>query len=817
MDTENNYLNEDLLNKAIRSEDNVPRDQSGINQLILQVKMAFLIFIMALSGKIRSYLKSSGKPHETIFSRPLHEKSHEAQRIIFDLSRPLEVYDPETKNNFRYPIREFYLAPSPDSPDEFQQTGPFRLHLKHAPEMWCDWRHSYYYEPEIANNMIQKCRDQFLLETDWFTLLQPYTPYKGIRSTAHFFGVHPLPYAPYNTALGSMKPESFLPTDDEDYWSEMKNQHPSLGEASLIERELQGIINGTNPSFRDIYASKIEDCQQVFVFNDEFGYPMMKVIKKYDYRATGMVKGYIPVTQWNQSGKPDSIYQMLPLPGKQPLFNLDKIVRADLIVFCPNLEIADALQKHNQDDQVAYTTCLCDVYSQVDIAPVKEKRIGVLVINHSGLSLAESYIEAQKLYNYLTENKIGTDIGVIQAEVNYPAVPKDFNSIAQFMEYHRSHQKPYIKPGSLIVMDTEDQFFEMMSSAKTEIERKANESQDKSFWAPEESNVEVVEEEKTYHAYCELIRTIAARGCITYFAGATHIGKSNFIASLCAYAVNISQRKPDFLSERCWTVCKTGSKYKRLKIVHEDWENGQGGINQREIDFVVPYMPDDPEERKACKANYIVKDLSSDPIDYSAESHFQDLCKLIDDCAANEGEKGQPVDILVIDTYWAFVHGDDTKSDVFRKLLAVYPDMAIIVLHHLNADGKSYGRQDKDFGASVVLYMERPDCTEVKDLHTPFQIRVGTKNRLTHLEVDLEPFSAKLDETGHFVVVDSKLTKEETIKALKAGYKTRNKDGKPVEISNQDLADRLGIGVEKLRNYLSETKKEGKKKEVEKK
>ena len=805
METEkNNCLNEEMLNMAIRSEDNVPRDQSRINQLILRLKMAFLIFIMALNGKIRSYLKSSGKPHKTIFGRPLHEKDHDAKRIIGDLPRPLEIYDPETKNRFRNPVTEFYLAPTPDSPDEFNQTGPFRLYLRVPPEMLAEGRQGYFYDPDIANVMIQKCRDQFLRETDWFTLLQPHTPYKGIGSTAHFFGVLPSPFASYDNALGSMRPESFLSTDDEDYWSEMKNQHPSLGEASLIERELKGIVNGTNTSFRNIYSSKIEDSQQVFDFKDEHGYPVMKVIKQYDYKATGTTKGYIPVTKWNQSGKPDSIYQLLPLPKKQPLFNLDKIVHADMIVFCPDLEIADALQSLNQDDKVAYTAVLCDVNSQVDISPVKEKSLCLLAINHSGLTLAEAYIETQKHYDFFAKNKIGSDIEVIQAEVSYPAAPRDFNSIALFMEYHRNHQKPYIKPGSLIVMDTEEQFREMVNSAKAEMERKANESQDKSFWAPEQVKVEVVEEEKSKPANRELIRTIAARGCITYISGATHIGKSNFIAALCAYAVNISQRKPDFLSERCWTVCKTGSKYKRLKIVHGDLENGQGGINQREMDFVDPYMPDDPEERKACKANYIVKDLLSDPIDYSAESHFQDLCKMINDCAANEGEKGQPVDILVIDTYWSFVHENDTKFDVFRKLLALYPDMAIIVLHHLNANGKSYGRLDKDFGASVVLYMERINSTEIKDLHEPFQIRVGTKNRLTHLAVDLEPFSAQLDDKGHFVVFEPKTTKAETIKALKEGYKTRNKDGKLAAISDQELADRLGMGVEKLKKYLNE-------------
>ena len=801
----NNCLNEEMLNMAIRSEDNVPRDQSRINQFILRLKMSFLIFIMALSGKIRSYLKSNGKPHFC------SEKDYEAQRVILDLPRPLKIDDPETKNYFLYPVGEFYLAPTPDSPDDYQQTGPFRLYLRIMPELWIEWRHKYFYEHQTASYMIQKCRDQFLRETDWFTLLQPHTPYKGIGDTAHFVGVRPEPYAPYDNALRNMKPESFLPTDDDAYWSDMKNQNPSLGEASLIERELQGIIDGTNPIFREVYAAQIEDCKQVFVFNDEFGYPIMKVIKKFDYQATGTVKNYVPVTQWRQDGKPDSQCQILPLPRKQPLYNWDKIIDADQIVLCPDLEIADSLQNVNSCVDIAYTAYLSNDLKWVDFEPLEEKEVVILILNHSGLTLPQVYLEEEKVCNYLKKRVKVERIRAVQALAVYPDTPKYFKSIAEYMSYHRNHQKAYIEPGSIFYMDTEEEFLEMLDKAKAEIERKANESQDKPFWAPEEVKVEVVEEEKTDPAKRELIRTIAARGCITYLAGTTHIGKSNFIAALCAYAVNISQRKPEFLSERCWTVCKNGSTYKRLKIVHLDWENGQGGIDQREMDFVDPYMPDDPEERKACKANYIVKDLLSDPIDYSAESHFQDLCKLIDDCA-NEGEKDQPVDILVIDTYWAFVHGNDTKSDVFRKLLAVYPDMAIIVLHHLNADGKSYGRQDKDFGASVVLYMERPDCSEVKDLHEPFQIRVGTKNRLTHLGVDLEPFSAKLDEKGHFVVTDPKPTKAETIKALKDGYKTRNKDGKPAAISDQELADCLGMGVEKLKKYLSEAKKEGKKK-----
>ena len=809
METEKiNTLNEEMLNKAIRSEDNVPCDQSRINQFILRLKMSFLIFIMALSGKIRSYLKSNGKPHFC------SEKDYEAQRVILDLPRPLKIDDPETKNYFLYPVGEFYLAPTPDSPDKYQQTGPFRLYLRLMPELWIEWRHKYFYEHQTASYMIQKCRDQFLRETDWFNLLQPHTPYKGIGHTAHFFNVRPVPFASYDNALGSMRPESFLPTEDDAYWSEMKNQHPSMGEATLIESELQGIINGTNPSFRDVYSSKIEDCQQVFDFKDEYGYPMMKVIKQYDYKVTGTTKGYIPVTQWNQSGKPDSIYQMLPLPGKQPLFNLDKIVNADQIVFCPDLEIADALQKLNQDDQVAYTTCLCDVNSQVDTAPVKKKSIYVLVINHSGLSLAESYVEAEKLYNYLTENKIGTNIGVIQAEVNYPAAPRDFNSIAQFMEYHRSHQKPYIKPGSLIVMDTEDQFFEMVNSAKAEMERKANESQDKPFWAPEEETDASNPSVESITKNEQLMYPFIARGSITYIVGESGIGKSNLTASICAHLINTSQRRPEIFPERCWSGCKVNNGYDRLKILHLDYESGRGGIKKREMDFVDPYLPDDKNERQLCKDNYIVEDLTTDSTNYAEESHFEDLCRLIDS-KANEGIQGQPVDILIIDTFQSFVHERDCDHWVLKKLLDRYPHLAIVVLHHLE-NGEFVGLKAKKRIAQATVYLTR-DKVDEKDkkdekktvpahtpnMHDPFKVQI--KNcKLPHIQFDEEEFEAKFDENNRFIVIGSVRSKAQMVKAIS--------DGLDDSVSPKELAHKLGMEEGKLRSYLSEAKKEGKKK-----
>lgn len=804
-------LTTELLNKVVRLEDNVPCDQSKINQLIQRTKMAFLIFIMALGGKISSYLKSSGKPHVTIFGRPLVEKDYEARRIIFDFPRPLEIFDPETKNRFMAPAREFYLAPSSDAPDEYRQTGPFRLCFRIPPKLWMEWRHSDYYDHDVVCDMIQRSQTQFLHETDWFTLLQPITPYKGIGSTAHFFGVLPLPYAPYDKALGSMRPESFLPTDDSEYWANLKKANPACGEASLIERELQGIVNNTNPLFRDVYASRIESSKQVFVFNDEYGYPVMKVIKRYNYKVTGTTKEYVPVTQWRNNGKPDSSYQILPFPDKQQLFNLDKIANSDFVVFCPNLEIADALQEFDQEGGVAYTTFLSDVNSQVDISPVKKKSIRLLAINHSGISLAEAYGEVQKLYDFMMENAVSDDIGVIQAEVIYSPASPEFNSLAQQMAYHRSHKKPEIIPESIIELTEQEEIWDMFDRAEDEVIRKKMSVNDQQFWSDQEEQIAESDpsEEENVGRNEQLLYPIIARGAITYIAGGSGIGKSNLIASICAYLTNTSQRRPEIFPERCWSGCKVNNGYDRLKILHLDFESGKGGIKKRERDFVDPYLPDDKTERDLCKANYIVEDLSTDSTNYAEEAYFEDLCRLIDK-KVDEGEKGQPVDILIIDTFQSFVHERDCDHWVLKKLLDRYPNMAIVVLHHLE-NGEFVGLKAKKRVAQATVYLTRDkkdnatkgdektaDPAHTPNMHDPFTVQI--KNiKLPHVLEDEEMFEAKFDENSRFVVCPPTRSKAQMIRAIM--------DGLGDDISKIELAHLLGMGEEKLSKYLSEAKK----------
>ena len=798
-------------------EDNVKVDQSRVTRLIMVAKASLLLLWSMLTGKIASYLKSSGKPHNDIWGRPKNESRADAQKMIFDLPHPLDVVDERSGIRLDFPAVEYYIAPSPDAPDEYNQRGPIRLYFRTRPSLvYPDGRVGYYYHHDLVCNMIASCRDKLLREVPLYEFFNPVTPFKSFGQTCHFFGVVPAPYARYANAIG-MIGETFTPNyDDEEYWENLKKQNPHISEAVMIERQLRAILD-RDPKviFREILSKVSEGFhKQVFTFNDEDGFPVMRVIKQVEYSPTGLTKSYTPVIQMRLGAKPDSWYETLPLPDKQILLNLDKIRDAEKVVVCPNIEIADYLQSVNSRVDIAFTAFLCDNLEQVDFSPLKDKEVWMLVVNHSGLSLAEAYIDSEKVYNYLTDNGKQKELNAVQAEIKYVDIPAEIKTLSEYMDYRRSHARASITPGSIIEMTTREEFDTALENAKREAARKAAASQDQQFWAPvEEDNTDSVpapaDTKKNEHIFYPFI----ARGAISYLVGESGIGKSNLIASIVACTVNVSQRRPEIFPERCWSACKLNNGYKRPKFLHLDHENGQSGIKRRERDFVDPYLPDDKTERELCKANYIVKDLLNDSINYAEEAYFEDLCRMIDN-AADEGEKGQPVDCLIIDTFQSFVQERDCDHWVLKKLLERYPNMAIVVLHHLE-NGEFVGLKAKKRIAQAIVYLTRDekdnatkgdertaDPAHTPNMHDPFKVQI--KNlKLAHVLEDEEMFEAVLDEKSRFVVVGSVRSKAQMVKAIKDGFG----DG----ISKKELAHMLGMGEEKLDKYLSDAKKEDKK------
>ena len=813
----------EAMRKSPLWEDNMRNDQSAVNKLIMAAKVSLLLLWSLLTGKIASYLKSSGKPHTTLFGCPQTESAAKAKRMIFNLPHPLDVVDEKSGIRLNIPAVEYYIPPTPDSPDDYNQQGPIRLHFRTQPMLVYPngGKMGYFYDHNTVCAMIASCRDKLLREVSLYELLNPVTPFKSIQQTCHFFGVSPDPYKPYNQAVGMIS-ESFTPTyDDDEYWENLKKKNPHISETVMIERQLRAILDhDPEVVFREVLSGVSEGFhRQVFTFNNEHGYPVMKVVKRLNYGIGCIFKDYIPFIQMRHNGKPQSRYETLPRPDVQILYNLDKIRKADIVVICPNLEIAGYFQSVNSRVDIAFTAFLCDDLEQVDFSPLKDKEVWLLVVNHSGLSLAEAYINSENLYDYLTDNGKQKELNAVQAEIKYATIPNNIKTTSEYMNFRRSHAKAEIVPGSIIEMTTQEEFVTALENAKREAARKVAASQDQQFWHPvEEGNTEIVSTPSDTKKNEHLFYPFIARGAISYIAGKSGIGKSNLMAAIAACMVNVSQRRPVIFPERCWSGRRPNNGYDRPKLLQLDFESGQGGIKRREKDFVDPFLPDDKTERELCKANYIVEDLLNDSTNYAEEAYFEDLCRLIDN-AADKGMKGQPVDVLIIDTYQSFVHERDCDHWVLKKLLDRYPNMAIVVLHHLDDEGHFVGQQSKKRVAQATVYLTRDkkdkkEKTDKKDdekavdpahtpnMHDPFHVQI--KNiKLPHVLEDEEMFEARFDENSRFVVILPVRSKAQMVKVIKDGFGD--------SISATELAHMLGMGEEKLNKFLKEAKKEGEK------
>ena len=757
----------DILNGFQSGDDNVKIDQSQSNALILNTKMALLLESSVYNGNIVNYLKCKGTEYilpcveDQGWAMEYHKLKNES--VCHELRFRICKDDPEATFGIKVLVGR---------------------NLNNGSINW------------LPDTNFTK---GYLHHLTLFRLFNYITPYKSIKATAHFFGVQPLPFAPINTGLHMFRSTIFFDTTESDarYWTEQKKMYPCYNEATLIERDLRDIIaNKPDQECDTIYSSVIEHhFKQVFDYKDRNGLTIMKMIKKFDYNPTGVTKSYIPLTQWMKHGDANDRLLTMPLPKEQPLYNLDLIEDADYVVICPNLDIADQLQRQSRYTNVVFTSFVCDSVNQVDFSPIRERQIVLLVMNHSGLALEDVYLDAFKLYKHLAEHeKIKEEsLCIIQAAVRFYA-SNQFSKLGDYMKDRRDHHKPEIEDGSLKLIESKEEFDAVLEDVKATIAKR--QEADIPFWrdknaASETPDVPVMENK------CgeELVRNLIYRGEITFINGAKGIGKSNLITSLCASMVNPSMRKKIVFPERWWTCCKcdVGS----LKVVHLDFENGKAVINDRMKIFAAPYLPDINGDIGECRRNYIVKDMLNEASDLSDVSNYGHLCELLDDIKDNDGTPGQDIDVLVIDTYSGFVNKRDNNYDSILRLRKDYPNMAIVVLHHLNDRGTMRGNKAKGFSASVILKMERPGV-DAATLETPFNISFEESPRHHILQQDLAPFKGVFKE-GLFVVdmEDAEYSENKSLHELYDAYK---KSGK----TKSEIAALLGMCESSLENKLKQ-------------
>ena len=642
--------------------------------------------------------------------------------------------------------------------------------------------------------------------------------YHGLEETLHFFKAPCNTFGPYH--IGDRFAVRRFP----------KLRPCEKQEGFSLEQSYQNVLcNFLGHGFPDPTNTICEAPESKWFIGaidicNEYGIVIMKVVSFLYLQDGTLYIGHVPVTCWcvnngkqkeRPSCPPNKIVEGYPLelrhstnyiipvamPGKQPLLHLDRIAGANVVVICATPENAVALQKANAKKPVVFTGFVCDPgqYDEVDWDPVKGKSVWIEVANHSGLTLAEAYIKANGLYEHLRDVVQVEDIHFLQRAIAYPSMD-GVRNVDGLVDATRKNP-PRVVDDSILELD-EAQFTAMVEKAQAEIERKAAAVQDMPFWS-EELQVEAgpVEDNKPVGKITDkmILRPFIVAGTTTLISGAPGVGKSCIKTAICA-SIAGSPRK--FLEGKFWTRCTPtdGHQYKVVDLVFDS--DGAEAIADHRRDFASDIGAND--------VNYIQKDMSGDPIHYMEPENYTAFEKVLDDIEAHKGVPGQRIDVLCIDTLLAFSHEARELrkvNEVFKRLNHDRPDMATILIHHLNPrDKQAIGGVRVLTGVRAHVMINRTD-EQMKAipkgrlplLSDPFTVSFGKASNIKIAE-DGETFTVRLEEGNVFAVADKE--DQETVrarrKAIVEGYVKQG-------LTQPEIARLFGVTDKTIRNWISKS------------
>ena len=626
-----------------------------------------------------------------------------------------------------------------------------------------------------------------------YSLLQKESVYRGLDATEHFFGVNSgQAFAPFRLSGRhfSLKPfvaDPFPAPVKEDLPYEVA-VHSSL--CKWYNRRFPNNMNEGGVTGLEVHPSG--RILQIFDFKSPCGAVMMKVVKIFCHSGNKLVKCYLPLTRWYWKSMNHNFIATVGLPEKQILMNLPQIAKAGTVVICQTFEDVVALQNGVPDDSdVAFTSFIASLYNQVDFTPLKGKQVKILISNSDAVSLADAYNDANVLYNYLKDDVQGlAGISFIQRQAVFPSYD-NVASIEDLLAAHRK-QKPYVIEESVREV-TETEFPIMLDKAHAEVSRKLEQSQDLPFWKTMGENVaSSTPREKERPTDKMILRPYVVGGTSTLIVSAPGMGKSCFATALGA---RIAGSDVPFIEDRCWTRCTpTGRNGNKVAYLVFD-SDGTAGIDEHRRDFASNIGEND--------ANFIQRNMAGEEIDYSSPSHYNDFVAVLNDIRDNEGHRGQPIDVLFIDTLLAFSHNKTNNAfSLLIKLNKDFPDMAIVVIHHLNLSDKTYGGVVTTMGPRVIISLHRTAEQEKTlkgkpTLNDPFTIKIEKFN-CNKIPEDGESFEVKLDDQNHFVVVNPVRSQKEMRQLLAKRY------GEKYDLSQNEIARLFDTTDRTIRNWLNE-------------
>ena len=283
------------------------------------------------------------------------------------------------------------------------------------------------------------------------------------------------------------------------------------------------------------------------------------------------------MTTWIRNNSTKSQIFCVPYPAdKTPLYNLDLLLTPECknVILCDSIELADANQQTVDSAEIVFTSFICSPgkYDQVDWSPLQDKKLFVLVSNHSGITLETAALKAQELTEFLSEN-IELESKLLVMPIQYSKQRmRGFDNVDDILKMYQEYP-PQINPAAGVILEYEDEIDEFFRKAEV----KVNESPD-NWWQkqdvpPEEKRV--MEEKSAKSKPIDYVmRPLLVRGEVSmlyaklqkYFAPSPQILSIIYPGSLIPGGI-----AEDPLREPCRLItgfsCQTARLFHPVKVV----------------------------------------------------------------------------------------------------------------------------------------------------------------------------------------------------------------------------------------------------------
>jgi hypothetical protein len=747
--------------------DDIPRRADEENAILMERRASFLICSAIRTGQFAPLMgiqgDSTSAPWVFKLLEPIqtHFYSEHAGRMLFFKFNEIEFHPERAR-----PVAQATPV-TPARTEQSLKAKPYSLrletlnaHLDLGKSGYVDIKQTPPSEMDFAQAF--KLANQQLNERSLFCICKDISSRDTPQKVCSFLDCPAAPYGRLKLPTESVWAGHFLPDRN-------KAKYPhrdGTTETDCAENLLNRVVYFNDSAIdlsNQLFDTDRPEGRRIYYFKDAHGDVVQTAVKLFE--PIYQTKLLLPCTSWVRSGCAAQETVCVPLPKGQILYNLDlfRKGKTKAVILTDSIEIACENQTACRIDDCVWTSFLpVDDYDAVDWSPLKETgaHVYVMITNHSGMGLAESYMKARDLIGYLAK-KHDVEAKFIQVAVVHPARPQRvFQRMAEVVSFLEDSGSTAIND-SVRILDKSE--FEMMCG-RAEAELGAVRLP---FWVEPGSDAEETYEpqqrktKKKKDAIKYLMRPAVLSGGLNMIYAYSGTGKTSFVLSLCGSIVS----GREFLPARVWTPPTMGDEYVR-KVLYFYLEHGQS-VENKSFDFIYSYLPKAKE--RDLKKDFIIitrEDLTKEGFtgSFADEAAHDKLMEIIL-ARTEQGTRSRFPDLVVFDTYGGMIGGTEVTSDwgaicsLFQRIQK--KGSAVLFVHQSDeggAKGKDRGYKVKRDACDTVTKLWRDKAEDT--LEEPIWVKV---EKLTDSSVrfDYQQFQVQYDQDKRLWRTAEKLPYEE--------------------------------------------------------